>query len=150
MKKLLLERRPTTTTETEGFLSFDREILATIERPWIPGDSPGGMPFESCVPDGMYDLHPHTRPDGKESLALINPLLGVHYLQEDVGDQGGRYLILCHPGNWVTDIVGCIAPGLSFGGSSQGPMVKSSKAAMQRILDYVDFETATLEIRWIK
>jgi hypothetical protein len=150
MKKLLLERRPTTATECEGFLSFDKEILATIERPWVPFDTPGGKPYESCVPDGVYDLHYHTRPNGDEVVALINPLLGVHYLEEDVPDQGGRFLILLHKGNWVDDIVGCVAPGLSFGGSSRGPMVKSSKAAMSRIMDYLDGDTATLEIKYIK
>jgi hypothetical protein len=150
MKNLLLERRPTTATECEGFLSFDREILATIERPWVPADTPGGKPFESCVPDGMYDIHYHERPDGSVVPALINPLLGVHYLEEDLPDQGGRYLILMHVGNWVTDVVGCVAPGLSFGTSPQGPMVKSSKAAMKRLMNYLDNDTATLEIRYIK
>ena len=149
MKKLLLERRPTTANETEGFLSYDREILATIERPWIPHDTPGGKPFASCIPEGSYDVHYHERPGGDVVPCLINPLLGVHYLQEDVPDQGGRYLILIHSGNWSTDVVGCIAPGLSFGNSPQGPMVKSSKAAMGRLMDYLDGETATLDIRYI-
>lgn len=149
MKKLLLERRPTTATETEGFLSFDNEILATIERPWVPGDVPGGKPYVSCVPEGTYDIHYHDRPDGSTVPVLINPLLGVHYLQEDVPDQGGRFLILIHTANWVTDLSGCVGPGLSFGNSPQGPMVKSSRAAMRRIMDYLDGEVATLEIRYI-
>lgn len=149
MKKLLLERRPTTATETEGFLSFGNEILATIERPWVPYDTPGGKPFESCVPEGAYDIAYHERPGGDIVPALVNPLLGVHYLQEDVPDQGGRYLILVHVGNWVTDVVGCVAPGLSFGNSPQGPMVKSSKAAMSRLMEYLENDIATLEIKYI-
>lgn len=153
MRNLLLERRPTTATETEAFLSFGDgptgEILATIERPWIPYDTPGGKPFESCVPDGVYDLIPHARPDGKQVVALVNPSLGVYYQKEDRPNGVGRYLILIHIGNWVTDIVGCIAPGLSFGASSRGRMVKSSANAMRRIMDYIDGDDAQLTIRWI-
>jgi hypothetical protein len=149
MKNLLLERKPTTASETEGFLSFEKEILATIERPWIDDGTPGGKPFQSCIPDGKYDLVPHTRPDGKASLALLGPANGVYYAQGDVPPEGGRYLILIHVGNWVDDIVGCIAPGLAKGPSNQGPMVKSSSVAMKRILEYVDGDDAQLTIRWI-
>jgi len=149
MKNLLLERKPTTASETEGFLSFNKEILATIERPWVDDGTPGGKPFQSCIPDGVYELMPHTRPDGKASLALLGPANGVYYAQGDVPAEGGRYLILIHVGNWVDDIVGCIAPGLGKGPSSQGPMVKSSSVAMKRILDYVDGDDAQLAIRWI-
>jgi len=149
MKHLLLERMATTATETQGFLSFDNEILATIERPWIPSDTPGGKPNESCVPDGLYELGAHIRPNGDEVVALFNPSLGVYYLAEDRPNGVGRYLILCHIGNWVSDIIGCVAPGLSKGQSAQGPMVKSSRAAMSRLMDYIDGDDAELEIKWI-
>jgi hypothetical protein len=149
MKHLLLERMPTTATETQGFLSFGDEILATIERPWIPADTPGGKPNESCVPDGKYKLIPHTRPDGKEVVALVNESLGVYYLAEDRPDGIGRYLILCHIANWVHDVIGCIGPGLSKGGSARGPMVKSSKAAMSRLMEYINGDDAEIEIRWV-
>lgn len=150
MKNLLLERRPTTATETEGFLSFDNEILATIERPWIPWDTPGGKPRESCVGEGVYDLIPHTRPNGDNVVALLNPSLGVYYTDDERPDGVGRFLILLHSGNWVTDGIGCVLPGLAFGGSPQGPMVKSSRAAMSRVMDYIDGDDAQLTIRWIK
>lgn len=157
MKKLLLERRPTTATETEGFLSFDKEILATIERPWIPADTPGGLPFESCVPDGTYTLIPHTRPDPdptddkppQEVVALVNESLGVYYLKDDRPNDVGRYLVLIHIANWSFNVVGCIGPGLAFGPSAKGPMVKSSAAAVRRVMDYINGDDAELEIRWI-
>ena len=149
MKNLLLERRPTTATETEGFLSFDNEILATIERPWIPADTPGGKPNESCIPDGEYDAVQHTRPGGAKVIALVNPLLGVYQYETDRPDNVGRFLILCHIGNWVTDVIGCVAPGLSKGGSATGPMVKSSKAAMGRLMDFLDGDDAQIRVRWI-
>ena len=151
MKNLLLERPKglATSTETQGFLSFGKEILATIERPWIDDGTPGGKPFESCIPDGVYEIIPHTRPGGKQGLALVGHPYGVYYLEEDVPERGGRYLILMHVGNWVRDIVGCIAPGLAKGPSNLGPMVKNSGAAMKKILKYIDGDEATLEIRWI-
>ncbi len=146
---------PTTATETQGFLSFGNEVLLTIERPWIPTDTPGGKPNESCCPDGRYKLIPHQRPDkddgtpGDHVVALVNESLGVYYLADDRPDGVGRYLILAHIANWVHNVIGCIGPGLSKGPSAQGPMVKSSRAAMSRLMDYIDGDDAELEIRWI-
>ena len=150
MKSLLLERKPSGAKETQGFLSFLGSVLATIEQEWRPDPSrEGGESNNSCVPAGTYQLIPHIRPDGKEVVALINEDLGVYYLEDDVPEEGGRYLILIHIGNWSTDVVGCIAPGMSYGGSDKGPMVTSSKAAMHEIMDYIDGDDAVLEIRWI-
>jgi len=149
MKHLLLERKPTTHFETEGFLSFDRTVLATIEKPWIDGDTPGGKPFESCIPAGKYNLILHTRPDGKKVVALINEDLGVYYIEEDVPEKGGRYLILIHIANWSHDVVGCVGPGTGKTQSAKGPMVTNSKAAMSQIMDYINGDSAELEIRWI-
>jgi hypothetical protein len=149
LKKLLLERKPSTATECEGFLSFNNELLTTIERPWIEHVHPGGKPFESCVPVGTYRIIYHTRKNGDVVPALINEELGVYYTAEERDHERGRYLILIHIGNWVEDVVGCIAPGLAKGDSHKGPMVKGSKAAMQKIMDYLDGDDAILEIKWI-
>ena len=149
MKHLLLERQPTTSTHVEGFLSFDDEILTDLERPWIDDGYPGGKPRESCVPAGIYDLVPHARPNGDLVVALVNPDLGVYRYAEDRPDGRGRYLILIHVGNWVHDIVGCIAPGLAKTTSPKGRMVTKSRKAMRRIMDFIDGDQAELEIRWI-
>ena len=149
MKHLLLERQPTTSTHTEGFLSFDDEILATLERPWIDEGYPGGKPFESCIPNGIYELISHARPDGKMAVALVNPELGVYRYEEDRSEGEGRYLILIHIGNWVHDIVGCIAPGLAKTTSPQGHMVTKSAKAMGRIMNFIDGDEAEIEVRWI-
>lgn len=149
MKKLLLERLPTTPTHTEGFLSFAGAVLCTIERPWIEGDTPGGKPFESCVPAGVYKLRAHTRPDGKHVLALINESLGVYYLETDMPVEGGRFLILIHIANWVHNVVGCIGPGWWKTDSAKGRMVKSSGSAMKKIMKYVGDDEAEIEIKWI-
>ena len=151
MKRLLLERSPSGEAETEGFISFPGHMLASIEQEWRPDpDRPGGESNNSCVPDGIYHLRPHTRPNGDEVVALINEDLGVYYLEEDMPPEGGRFLILMHIGNWSTDIVGCIAPGTGKAESDKGPMVTSSRAAMNEVMDYLDGDDAVLEIRWIK
>ena len=159
MKHLLLERPRGLAAhdETQGFLSFPSQMLATIERPWIEGLTPGGKPFESCVPDGVYQLRLHTRPDPdptddkppQEVVALINETLGVYYLEEDLPPEGGRFLILIHIANWSSNVVGCIGPGLGKADSADGPMVTSSKAAMKKVMDYIDGDSAEIEIRWI-
>ena len=152
MKKLLLERKKSddTKTETEGFLTFPGHTLCTIEQEWrFDPSRPGGVSFNSCVPVGTYRLRPHTRPDGKNVVALVNEDLGVYYLEEDMPPEGGRYLVLMHIANWSKDVVGCIGPGLGKAESEQGPMVTSSKAAMNQIMDYIDGDEAILEIRWI-
>lgn len=148
-KSLLLERMPSTETETEGFLSFASEILATIELPWIDEGFLGGKPFESCVPAGVYRLIPHKRPNGDRALALINPELGVYYQAGDRVNGLGRYLILIHVANWVSEIVGCIAPGKSKTKSYKGRMVQSSSRAMRNLLDFIGNDDAELTIRWI-
>ncbi len=153
MKHLLLERveHALHAKQAEGFLSFGNEILATIERPWIvdPAGRPGGKSEVSCVPAGIYKLRQHTRPDGKWSLALTNPDLGVYYLAGDRPKEYGRFLILIHIGNWVSDVIGCIAPGLTKGDSSKGRMVMNSTKAMARLEDFIAGDEVELEIRWL-
>ncbi len=132
--ELILERYCYSDTETEGTLWLDDDdYLFTLERPWVEG-LPGGMPFESCVPDGEYELLPHVRPNGDHVLALRNPDLHVFYTKEERGDEDGRYLILFHSANWVEQINGCIAPGLVRTIAENKRMVRSSRAAMAKIM----------------
>ena len=133
---------------TLGILALDPFRCHTIERPWIPADSPGGKPFESCVPTGIYHLEPFTRPSGDEVYMLVNEDLGVFRFEHDLGDSGGRYLVLIHKGNWSKDVVGCVAPGLTQTvDQSQNPMVGSSARAMRKVMEALDSEiNNTLEI----
>ena len=128
--RLTLTRFAYTPTETQGLLD---DTWWTIERPWIPGDHPGGLSFESCIPDGRYKLIKHTRPNGDKVVALVNPSLGVWYRKEDRPEEWGRYLVLIHSGNFVNHVVGCIAPGLSRSIYDNRIMVGSSRAAMRQI-----------------
>lgn len=132
MSLITIERVKFDGMHTRGYIQTKEGIFATLERPWIPG-YPGGKPFESCVPDGEYHLRPHTRPNGDKVVALVNHDLGVYYQKHEVPEEGGRYLILIHAGNWVKDVVGCIAPGLRYIRSVQ-PMVQRSRPAMSEIM----------------
>jgi len=111
---LLQERFSYADTETESVLSVGVFDLATIERPWIAANDPGGKPFQSCVPDGVYSLEPWIRANKRkdEVYILVNEELGVYRLKEDRLNGVGRYLILYHIANYVGDIVGCVGPGL--------------------------------------
>lgn len=151
MKHILLERQPSGVAETQGFITWPGVTLCTIEQEWR--EDPirlGGESNNSCVDVGKYRLIPHTRPDGKEVVALINEDLGVYYLAGDRPDEGGRYLILIHIANWRHNVIGCIGPGIGKRRhTAKGPMVTSSKAAMKKLMDYIDGDDAELEIRWI-
>ncbi len=130
---MILERYCYSEIHTLGRLTAGDEQFHTIERPWIAG-MPGGVSRKSCVPDGRYFLLQHKRPNGDQVLALRNPDLGVYYEQDEVPADGGRYMILFHVGNYVDDVVGCIAPGLTSTIASSRQMVTSSRVAMQRIM----------------
>ncbi len=146
MRTLSLNREPSTDTEMMALFTFDSVSLFTIERPWIPTD-PGGMPFESCVPAGRYDLVPYVRGNGDVVRALVNPGLGVYFRKNERPNGIGRYKILIHAGNWVTDIVGCIAPGYGRTVSSKGPMVTQSRKAMSLLMNWLGDDEAEIVIR---
>lgn len=112
------------------------DVLAhTIERPWVEDDDyPGGVPFESCIPDGLYKLVKYTRTtDGSKVVALINPRLGVWFKKSDRPEDWGRYKCLIHAGNYVENIVGCVAPGRGRTIYNNRRMVTSSRATMRKL-----------------
>ena len=146
MKTPVLNRDPSTDTETMGSLTFDGVSIFTVERPWVPTD-PGGMPFESCVPAGRYKLVPYVRGNGDAVRALVNPGLGVYFRKADRTRDVGRYKILIHAGNWVTDVVGCIAPGYGRTTSAAGPMVTDSRKAMKLLMNWLGDDEAEILIR---
>ena len=147
MKELNLIRDRWTHTETEGVLTFGDATLYTIEQEWRPTD-PGGQPNNSCIPAGRYNLRPHTRPNGDEVIALVNPGHAVYYKASDRPNGIGRFMILGHSGNWSSDVIGCFAPGTGRSNSDKGPMVTSSKAAMKKIMEYINGDEAVINITW--
>lgn len=122
--------------ETLGKLyDKDGNVLAhTIERPWIKGPDLGGLSNESCVPDGIYQLIPYTRTtDGSKVVALVNEELGVYFQKADRPEPKGRFKCLIHSGNYVENIIGCIAPGAGRTIHKNRRMVTSSRATMARL-----------------
>lgn len=97
--------------DTQGRLIIGNWRCWTIEQPWVRWNYPGGKPFESCVPDGKYDLVPFLRPSGERAFALVNERLGVYFAKADMPGGRGRFLCLIHGANFASDVQGCIAPG---------------------------------------
>lgn len=140
---LILERYYYGTRRTRGRLHAGNEVFQTLERPWIKTPLHlGGANFESCVPDGTYKLVPWDSEDHPNCYALINHDLDVHLYEP--ADGMGRWAILIHVGNYIKDIVGCIAPGLT--GDETGDVWSSAKA-MNRLRAHLGDESHTLVIR---
>src|SRR5690349_8210970 len=89
---------------TLGWLEFPNLKVATIERPWMPNPKgPGGMPTQSCIPDGQYRVIPHNSEKFPETYCLANELNGVYVAIKPAGQAWGRSAVLIHAGNRVTD-----------------------------------------------
>lgn len=128
MKELVLTRyyMPDCTL---GVMTGDDGLeLKTIERPWIQNKG-----FESCVPEGDYLVLRDSRPAHSHTFNLVNEDLDVYRYPTN----GKRDSILIHTGNWVKDIVGCIAPGLAFAVMKGENAVTQSVAAYRMLNMYV-------------
>lgn len=114
---------------TFGTLSLPGSgIVHTVERPWKDN-----KPFESCIPEGKYPLV--MRPSG-----VVARSTREKYTQGwEVQNVPGRSFIMIHPGNWPSNLEGCIAPGLSLAlmkdPKSDCPYgVTSSQAAFEKLM----------------
>ena len=118
-----LIRYESTSEGTFGVMTFGDLVLHTVERPWL-----NNKPFESCIPPDTYHLNYFDRPNGDKVFALTG---GTVSLYEN--PKFKRYTVLIHAGNYMKDVVGCIAPGLIRHGS----MVSSSRKAMETLMEIV-------------
>ena len=136
---LKLHRFQYSETETMGYIELPSRPLFTIERPWIKVDGHrGGLPYESCIPDGMYDLVPFDSERHTNTWAIVGHRYDVYLGQDEVPESGGRFACLFHAGNWASDVQGCIAPGLSRVIMSDQNAVSSSGTAMNLLRDYIN------------
>lgn len=104
---MLLTRTIYTNDAVYGYLRFpDGMVLTTVERPWYDNE-----PHISCVPEGTYQLVPHSTARFPDTWALVNHALGVAH-QPTPGVR--RSAILIHAANVADELEGCIAPGLFF------------------------------------
>lgn len=139
---LTLTRDLSDASATLGMLEANGKKFATIERPWIPNAHGGlsGEKYKSCVAAGEYRLEQHERPSGEKAFILSNPALDVYRTPAEVPagrEAATRTLVLIHAGNYVHDVIGCIAPGLTRYAGPLGWMVTSSREAMNQLRSVV-------------
>lgn len=146
---LLLTRLTGDAERTTGNLTVNGVTFASMERPWIENPKGfGGMPRQSCVPPGTYAVRPHHSHNFPLTYAIISPENGVYYQPGDIpdGQKWGRSAILIHVGNFVRNVIGCIAVGKEHGILAGEPAVLRSVAAMRELDKLLNRGTHTLEI----
>lgn len=127
---MILERFAYDPEYTMGRLFLDDVVLWTIEQPWN-----NNQIGKSCVPDGEYDLEPHSSKDHPHTWALVNHGLGIaHFPTPGVL----RAACLIHSANWAFELEGCIAPGLTKviskkAGHEYAMSVQNSRGAMDKL-----------------
>ncbi len=131
---LSITRRAYLPAVTLGVLTVGTLSLFTLERPWIRNPAGhGGMPRQSCVPDGIYTVRPHSSVKFPNVYALYNELNGVYYQTLPAGQAWGRTAILIHIGNMVDNVIGCIAIGMRYGVVNGKHFVFESGAALDKL-----------------
>lgn len=91
-------------------------FAVTIELPWRDN-----KPFVSCIPTGQYACKRFKRSSGK----ITWEVTGVE----------GRYAILFHAANTVTDLRGCVGVAKEFGILRGKPAVLSSGRGFEEFMD---------------
>lgn len=152
----LLVRHAYLPAVTLGWMLVGKLRLATLEEPWrADPDGPGGQKregsqMESCVPDGMYNLRPHSGTKWQNTWALENHALGIYHLPSQIpaGQKYGRSAILIHSGTTVRSIMGCILVGLAHGKLGGLDCVEGSMVALEQLRsELAPRVTHTLTIR---
>jgi hypothetical protein len=127
-------------TETRGSFTGNSQTgqykCLTLERPWLNND-----PDVSCIPPGVYqciwNLSPH-----------LTILAGHNVFTYELQNVPNRSGIRIHPANKVSQLEGCVAPGLSYGelpGDTE-PDILSSTVAFDAIHDLFGGEPFMLTV----
>lgn len=130
---LVIRRKPSTETETQGILEIDGQEFDSIEKPWKDN-----KPFESCIPAGNYILEKHTGGKYSGTYCMVNKDLKVFHLPEERNNNTDRYACVFHVANWASQLEGCIALGMGkFTAYDRRagkvlPMVIQSKSAVSK------------------
>lgn len=136
--QLMLNRDLRTTDFSVGVLEIAGKKFHTMERPWIPDPLGGiaGKKYESCIPYGTYRVEHWDSVKFGKVFILSNPLLGVYRLPSDVpkGQEATtRTLCLIHAGNYVHDVIGCVAVGKGRLKSGKAWMIVNSREALNEV-----------------
>lgn len=122
-------------TETMGVFGRVRGVpfpCVTVEQAWH-----GNRPYESCIPEGLYQLVPVTSPRYARTFALVNPDLRVFASQADCEREGDRFACLIHAANRAAELAGCIAPGEAEGVLGGEWAVIRSGITLNKLLAYI-------------
>lgn len=111
---------------TLGVLTDGDFFLYTLENPWLDNQK-----HISCIPDGTYSVVPHNGFKHKD----VWRLQGVD----------GRYSILIHVGNRVSQTKGCILIGLGVVINNREKMVTHSRDAKELLHKHGGLDTLTIE-----
>ena len=131
--KIVISRRYRPNETTGKLIVFDQDNkvceLVTLELP-----DRGNQINCSCIPEGTYTINKITRPNGKPAFLLL--------------DVPGRSSIEIHVGNYTSDILGCILPGLYlFDLNSDGELdIAESNHAMEKLLNVLPDESTLIII----
>lgn len=111
--------------------------------------APCGLPDNSCVPPGIYQLELHNTPKHPFTWALVNHALGIYHEPGDIPlGMNARSAVLLHTGNTALDSEGCILVGLERTNLWQPPGVFESVKAFQQLkanLPWVAGHTLTIQ-----
>ena len=123
-----------------GVMVVDGKPLTTLERPWVPsGKYPAGESCVSCVPSGEYSLiKAHSPKYGGDMFYLENRDLGVVLREEEKRQSWHRWGCMFHPANWVRQINGCVAAGITIAMIGDDMGVTESRKANTILHNYLD------------
>jgi len=109
---------------TQGIITSSHlYICDSLELPWKDNQTE-----ISCIPEGVYTIKSEIHPKKGKVIRLF-----------DVPKRSG---ILIHVGNDVSEILGCILPGVKFGNR-----VQESKKHLEILVDILKNKESTLEIK---
>jgi hypothetical protein len=91
-----------------GELEIGKRIYHSAERPWLMNE-----PRVSCIPVGRYAVKPYSSARFPNVYMLVNPNLNVFEYEIPPGRMG-RTHILIHSANYPSQLLGCIAFGMSL------------------------------------
>ncbi|MCG7499373.1 DUF5675 family protein [Vibrio sp. Of7-15] len=137
MKSFILKRRY---FEHGTFSTLHRpdgsQVCVVLERSWQ-----NNQPNVSCIPEGTYHMLPHHSPKFGDCYALEEAKLGVTRFGPST-----RTHVLMHKANKVSQLQGCLAPGVAFGVLDGEWAVLNSTSAFNCVMAELDGEPCLLTI----
>lgn len=119
-------------TCTLGILRVGKEVFYTIEKPWQQNQQ-----NVSCIPEGFYTFKPHGWRGENVRFERVWEIENVP----------NRSAILLHVGNYVQDVIGCVAIGMDINTGSN--MVMNSNKAISRLRSLIGAQGGIIEIKSI-